>query len=199
MILDQSAGTTTQMQSNVEARTRLSGKMRVVVRALWCSLVLLTLATFVAGLSPYVAHLHHLCLSAPCNGSDQLTLAGLGRLRAWGLTLDFYVTLVLIRLIVFAGGYLLVSLVLAWRKSGDWMVLLTSFSLLTFAALDFNSPLVGVLSPGWKWSAQGMVFLGNVGFTLFFYLFPDGHFVPRWTRWFLGGAVVLWGTMSFFS
>src|SRR5579859_4384743 len=128
MILDQSAEATTRLQSKVKARTHVSGKMRVVARALWCALVGLSLATFAAGLSPYAASLHHLCLSATCNGSDQLTLAGLRGLRAWGLSLDFYVTLVLMRLIVFVGGYLLVSLVLFWRKSDDWMVLLTSFS-----------------------------------------------------------------------
>jgi hypothetical protein len=28
-----------------------------------------------------------------------------------------------------------------------------------------------------------LTYVGYIAWMLFFYLFPSGHFVPRWTRW----------------
>ena len=78
------------------------------------------------------------------------------------------------------------------------MVLLSSFSLVAFAAISFNTPLVETLPAEWKWLAQGIQFLDSVCFPLFFYLFPDGQFVPAWTRWLVFGVALEWGTMIFF-
>jgi hypothetical protein len=35
----------------------------------------------------------------------------------------------------------------------------------------------------WTLSAEVVSFIGAASVVLFFYLFPDGRFVPRWTRW----------------
>ncbi len=42
-------------------------------------------------------------------------------------------------------------------------------------------------------------YVGQVYFGVFFYLFPDGRFVPRWTRWLAGAAALLFATNIFFS
>jgi hypothetical protein len=41
-------------------------------------------------------------------------------------------------------------------------------------------------------------FLGSVCITLFFYVFPSGHFVPRWTRFVLVPAIAYWGFTDLF-
>lgn len=30
---------------------------------------------------------------------------------------------------------------------------------------------------------RALAYMGQVSFLMFFYLFPDGRFVPRWARW----------------
>jgi hypothetical protein len=41
-------------------------------------------------------------------------------------------------------------------------------------------------------------YLGQVSFIVFFYLFPDGRFVPRWTRWLAVAVALLQVTDTFF-
>ncbi|MGZ3715330.1 MAG: hypothetical protein ACXVA4_07925, partial [Ktedonobacterales bacterium] len=43
-----------------------------------------------------------------------------------------------------------------------------------------------------------LVVVGQVSFVTFFYLFPSGHFVPRWTRWCALLVVAYWVTMVIF-
>jgi hypothetical protein len=70
-----------------------------------------------------------------------------------------------------------------WRKSADWFGLFLTFTFLIVGsgstlmepALERLPGLVGVTN-----------LIGVVGWQLMFilfYVFPDGHFVPRWTRW----------------
>ena len=72
---------------------------------------------------------------------------------------------------------------LLWRKSADWFGLFLTF---TFLIMGVGSTL---LEPALE-RLPGLVpvnnLLGSVGWQLMFivfYVFPDGHFVPRWTRW----------------
>jgi len=37
--------------------------------------------------------------------------------------------------------------------------------------------------PSWRLPADSLHFLGSASFSLFLFIFPDGRFVPRWTRW----------------
>jgi hypothetical protein len=72
---------------------------------------------------------------------------------------------------------------LMWRKSADWFGLFLTF---TFLIVGVGSTL---LEPALE-RLPGLVpvnnLLGVIGWQLMFilfYVFPDGHFVPRWTRW----------------
>src|SRR5438094_40421 len=42
-----------------------------------------------------------------------------------------------------------------------------------------------------------VIFLGSASIVIFFYLFPTGRFVPRWTRWLSIGAILFWGLKYF--
>jgi hypothetical protein len=72
---------------------------------------------------------------------------------------------------------------LMWRKSDDWFGL---FLIFTFLIVGVGSTL---MEPALE-RLPGLVpvnnLLGVIGWQLMFilfYVFPDGHFVPRWTRW----------------
>jgi hypothetical protein len=87
------------------------------------------------------------------------------------------------------------GLFLLWRKSDDWFGLYLSF---VFLALGGTTLIAPVLE--WIPALTGPIdVLGGVGWQVLFitfYLFPDGRFVPRWTRWmllaWLGVNLVQW-------
>jgi signal transduction histidine kinase len=78
-----------------------------------------------------------------------------------------------------------VSVIIFWRRSDDWMALLTSLGLLAFGIhflTDGPTALVQHYPAVWL-PVNLLAFLGSMSFVLFLFLFPDGRFVPRWTRW----------------
>jgi hypothetical protein len=135
-------------------------------------LAVLTLGIFIISVPPYFHH-----------GVQALDAAEHTTLSRIGLTADLYigygVALEIIRVLV----YFLAAAAIFRRRSDDWMSVFVSMALLTFGVviapnLDTPqdiSPVYGVL-----------VFLVptfGMGSLLFaFFLFPDGRFIPRWTR-----------------
>ena len=84
-----------------------------------------------------------------------------------------------------------VALYIFWRKSDDWMAILVSIMLLsvphTFNLVGYTDDWYLYHSPWDEFMYALDEFFNSVGFAflfLVFFLFPDGRFVPRWTRWF---------------
>jgi hypothetical protein len=89
---------------------------------------------------------------------------------------------------VFVAVFAVVAGVIFWRRSDDPMALLVATMLVVWGPLNG----LFVLTPSatrWMFPALEMVldrvptFVGYIAWMLFFYLFPSGRFVPRWTRW----------------
>jgi hypothetical protein len=84
--------------------------------------------------------------------------------------------------IVLGWIYLFIALFLFWRRPSDKVaVLVASFFLLFFSGSNLH-----LLSKNYPGIAQAGHFMDVVvtilSFTIFF-IFPDGEFKPRWTRW----------------
>ena len=153
------------------------------------------LATFVAALmfeALTVLAVFRTALS-PCAGdctatSIQLSAAKAEGLRAMGISLEFYATYIvamgLLAFLTFAG----IAALIFWRKSDDAMALFCAFTLLTFGGAISSHDLFVATEPEWYIPVALMTMLGQVCFYVFFCIFPDGRFVPRWTVW----AAVLW-------
>jgi hypothetical protein len=90
-----------------------------------------------------------------------------------------------------------VGLVIFWRKADSWFSLYAGVLFVWFGTqANFVSDPVGQVLP---FLAPIDTVLGNLVWLAFFpllYLFPDGHFVPRWTRWLLPAWL---GLMALFS
>src|SRR6266446_4871861 len=85
-----------------------------------------------------------------------------------------------------------VSGVLFWRKSNDRVILLFSLALMLVGGV-WLAPWPAALQPlplVWELPFDTMQFLAQAAF-LIFYLFPDGRFVPHWTRWLALAWIVI--------
>src|SRR2546430_16789609 len=175
---------------------RLYGRWLILARIGWVAVVVLALGLFIASIPTTFADLHILCTAASCTNVGQLTLDYVRELQAWGLSMDFYATYMVVFIMVFAFGYFAVGAVLFWRKSDDRMALFASFTLVTFPVAF--TEVLATLSPSWWLPVQFVDFLGSICLVLFFYLFPKGQFVPPWMRWLSIGVIVYWGAKNFF-
>src|SRR6266566_3233812 len=182
--------------SSSMADTRLRGGWLVLARVGWVAVVVLALGLFIASIPTTFAELHILCTAASCSSSGPLTPDHVRELQAWGLSMDFYASYIVVFIIVFTFGYFAVGAVLFWRKSDDRMALFASFTLVTFP-MAFTEVLA-TLPPSWWLPVQFVSFLGSICIVLFFYLFPTGQFVPRWMRWLSIGVILYWGAKNFF-
>jgi hypothetical protein len=108
-----------------------------------------------------------------------------------GISVDFYATFLLSIRAASAVVWVVVGVVIFWRRSDDRMALFTSLTLVTFAVFYLYEGGPNALAaqyPALGLPVHLLAFFGSVSFALFFYLFPDGRLVPRWARWVL----VLW-------
>ncbi len=182
-----------------EVITRLHGYRLVIVRLICLSLCVLSVGLFVASIPSYFASLHLFCTgtASTCNASGQLAPDDLRRLQELGFSIDFFATYTIFITLIFAFGYWLVAALLFWRKSDNPLALLAALTLGTFP-IAFNDDFIRTLSSPWWLLAHVISFLGSVCIVLFFYVFPSGHFVPRWTRFVLVPTLVYWWFSAFF-
>src|SRR3989440_2378234 len=194
-----STQTTVYAQPPGETDTRLRGRWLLLARVVWVGIAVLTLGLTVASIPTSLASLYVLCTDAPatCSNNGQITPDYLRALQALGLSLDVFATYEIALLIVFAVVYAAIGAVLFWRRSYDRMALFASLTLVTFPAA-FNVGALATLPSAWWCPSQLVILLGNSSLFLFFFLFPTGRFVPRWTRWLWVGAIVFWAVNGFF-
>ena len=161
----------------------LSGLTLVLARGTWLVVAVLALGFFAAGIPSEFVMFHTVCQDACLGG--QVTQAGSRALRDLGLSLDFYAAYAVVHDVVFAAVYVAVAVIIFWRKSDERMALLASFALLTFgtAGLPNTTYALSIEYASLWWPLSLLDFLGAASFGLFLYHFPDGRFVPGWTRW----------------
>src|SRR6266699_6054740 len=184
MDLDQpspSIGVTENAEPGNIPDTRLHGYWLVLARAAWILVVVLSLAVSIADIPLEFTRLHTACVGSSCG--QQLTVGIVQELHQLNLSVDFFATY----LVVLHFGILLIwvviALVIFWRRSNDRMALLVALFLVLFpAAQGIGSPdAVGAAYPSLQALTTLLDNLGWLSMLLFFYLFPDGRFVPRWT------------------
>ena len=161
----------------------LRGRTLALARGTWLVVAVLALGFFAAGIPSEFVIFHTVCQDA-CSGG-QVTQAGSRALRDLGLSVDFYAAYAVALDTVFATVYVTVAAIIFWRKSDERMALLVSFALLTFgtAVLPNAMDALSIEHASLWWPLSLLNFLGAASFGLFLYLFPDGRFVPGWTRW----------------
>jgi signal transduction histidine kinase len=156
----------------------LRGRRLLLARGLWAALAVPALILFFAGILA-----RHSRLGTP----PEAVRAGLEQL---GLSIGFYAAYSITLGVIFFLGCIVVAAMIFWHRSDDGMALLVSLMLVLFGTVNNqNMEALAELHPAWSFPALLSLFLASASLILFLFLFPDGRFVPRWTR----VPVLLWG------
>ncbi len=169
----------------------LRGLRLRILQGLWVILVLCDLLVLVVSLPVFYDVLHTVCTGpvASCE-SDQLSPQALVGLQHAGISLHAYAIYVFSWDMLTTLAFLLVGTVIIWRRSNTFMGLFVSFLLINFGSMGlsiehFNAlhavppdsvPVLLATIVGIPLSILAYLCLG-----FFFFIFPDGRFVPRWS------------------
>lgn len=175
--------------------TRVQGRRLLLLRLGWTLLTVYNLVLFFVSIPAYHASLFVLCTDPrqEC-ATGQLRPGNIQALHHLGISLSSYATYTLAISLFASSIFLIVGLVLFWRKSDDWMAVFASIVLIIFAgggdarasAMWLPPPPLNTLLLVFATLILGVG--GYCGLGLFFSLFPTGRPIPRWA-WTL---VFLW-------
>ena len=161
------------------------GRWLLLARTVWVAVAVATLGAFAISVPARYAQLAH-----PSTGVR-------AALAQMGLSPGGYALYNVVLDTVFVSVFAAVAGVIFWRRSDDLMALLVATMLVlwgplnglfvvTTEAIDGTHPVVDA-------ALALLTFAGYIAWMLFFYLFPSGRFVPRWTRW----LALIWGVGFF--
>jgi hypothetical protein len=175
--------------------TTLRGRLLLLARVAWVALTALVIGLHLAGIPYFYARQ----IGSPNLG--RLTPEQLRGFENLGLTPGFYaaytVALPVGTMLVFTA----IATVIFWRKSDDRMALFAAFTLAVFGGAALTSDVPQALAaahPSLLFPVRLLDYLGQVAFGVFFYVFPNGRFVPRWTRWLAIAVALLFVPDIFF-
>jgi hypothetical protein len=180
----------------------LRGRALLIARLSWTALTLLILGLNIGMIPRYFETLLGPCPPGPSSTCMQLSPYDRQLLQQLHLSASFMagyqVGLDIVSVFVCCGlGVLLFA-----RQSADRMALFCAFMLVLFGGAGFTSILQDTIAQA---SLAGFLLigilsvLGHVSFSLFFFLFPGGRFVPAWTRWAAVAVVFYWVYSTFFT
>ncbi len=172
---------------------RLQGHRLTMARVTWLTVALIAIAAIISAIPPYYDELRTVCGDLPNSHCDywQLTPGNVRSLERLGLSIDDYAAFTL-------SGHLLSSLVffavgalIIWHKSDEWMGLFASALLIVIGSFGISDTMVSALvseHPEWRWLTAPLGLAQWPALGVFLLSFPDGRFVPRWSRL----MVLLW-------
>lgn len=174
--------------------TRLHGAWLLIARIVWLTLVALSIGLFITAILVYYLVLHgvpvpeHLLRDAP-------TISGYAALiLRYTPLVDEYAAFNIALLNVLALVWIAVGFVIFWRRPDDRIALFAALTLVllgtSFSPVTYLLAIVlGPTSPGGILiTCLEVVAWSSLAFSLA--LFPDGRFVPRWTRWLVLGYLL---------
>jgi len=147
-----------------------------IARATWVVFLLIYLAGYIFSLPLTLSKEPQFVTS----GSQLTRQEFIARLEQWGFPVEEYIRYGQLSNAFMPLLYFFLGVFIFWRKSNDWMAIYTSLLLISLlSSLDTLSEY----NPAWQALADlNNIFTSNILF-LWFFIFPDGRFVPRWTRW----------------
>jgi hypothetical protein len=147
-------------------------------------LAIVSLIIWIWGLPLRYAQLGTICTVAAANcGDQQITPELFQMFTAAGVPIGFYAAYIGTIEVLYALAYLVMGGLIFWRKSETRIGLLTAVLLITYGVTQTDGTVVATSVPVLSIPANLLSALSFVLLALFLYLFPDGRFAPRWSRW----------------
>jgi hypothetical protein len=173
----------------LRSRTHLTGIWLICARAVWMLLAVVYIgAFFIVALPAWFTQPDIPVIGWPDWTAEDARFA----LAALGWSVQTYVSVLawsnLLPLVYFVLGAFIF-----WRRSDDWMALLVSLTFIAALSTTTTDALARI-NPAWDVIGSVNDSFTSVLLIIIFYLFPDGRFVPRWTRW----AALIVAVIQFF-
>jgi hypothetical protein len=159
----------------------LHGRWLLAARTACLGVSLITFVIWVWGIPLRYAQLGTICTTTVC-GDQQPTLASISQFQAAGTSIGFYAAYTGTVEVLFMLVFLILAVLIFWRKSHTRIGLLTALFLVTYGATETDATALAAAVPVWTIPVQILQPLAYICLGLFIYLFPDGQFAPRWTR-----------------
>jgi hypothetical protein len=166
---------------NAPMSATLHGRGLFLARVVWLVVFVLAIGLFFTSIPAFYDSL----IKATDLSINPATLRS--NLEAVGVSIDFYATFRLAHNVTSALVWCAVGAVIFWRRSDDWMAVFTSLCLILFSTFTLDDVPLALAErySTLRLPVYLLAFFGSISFILFFFLFPDGRFVPRWMRWIL--------------
>jgi signal transduction histidine kinase len=179
--------------SSPEARTFriLSGRRLFLARSGWLVVFVVTIGLFSAKIPAYYDSL--VSFSDPELDTTNVRAT----LEAADISIERFAMYLLGISVASAVVWVVVGMLIFWRRSDNWIGLFASLCLIVFGTFGLNES--GALAlpnqdPALWLPVHLLALFSNVGIYTLVLIFPNGQFVPRWTRW----AVVLFAVHDVF-
>ncbi len=171
-------------------------------RVAWVVVAVIVLGLDAASIPYAYARYKTVCLRGVefCQDEGLLTPGGARALQELGISRGFYAAHDVGLSTVVTLAFFVVAAVIFFRRSNDRMALFGSFTLLVFGGAAGAGTMYELAEahPAFWFPTNLLDYVGQVCFCVFFYIFPDGRFVPRWTRWLAGATALLFVPNIFF-
>jgi signal transduction histidine kinase len=168
----------------------LSGRRLFLARLGWLVVFVVTIGLFSANIPAYYDSL--VSFSDP-----QLDTATVrANLEAADISIERFATYLLGISVASAVVWVVVGTLIFWRRSDNWMALFASLCLIVFGTFGLNESALALQdhNPALWLPVHLLALFSNVAIYCLVLIFPNGRFVPRWTRW----AVVLFAAHDVF-
>ena len=168
---------------NSETGTQLYGYKLILARTVWVVISVLAVTLWIADIPLSYAQYLTVCTQSLC--PNQLATPNMVRsLQSAGLSLQFYALYITTLSVVLVLFFFAIGVIIAWRKSDDWMALLVSITLIILGTVNQTDyQQLASIYPFTQVPGDLLHFLFTILPFLVVFLFPNGRFVPRWTRW----------------
>ena len=149
-------------------------------------IICLTVGLFIISLPINYEQRSIVCKAEPCP-PGQLTTASAQALERIGVSVDSYVTISIALDILTAATYTICAIVIFIRKPNDLLTIFVTIMLVTFGVATFTGGIRDFVFvyPRLNWLFKTISLIGNYAILAFFFVFPNGRFIPRWTAFIL--------------
>jgi signal transduction histidine kinase len=169
-----------------DAPAQLRGHALVAARVALASVAALALAIFVVSVPTRYTQLR--ALAATGLGEGWTSSEARAALEQLGLPVAIYAASIVTLDIIFVSVFIAVAALLVVRRADEGMALFVAIFLVSFG-VNWTTDPAWWAGTVWYGPVRILNYIAWSTFTGFFFLFPDGRFVPSWTRHFAIGWI----------